>query len=96
MSFVHLRCNPECLLRFQVSGISQDAESFVIPAAPDLIPDGEWVKIAKGNVCTPKGFKATGEQSLGYPRDLGFGYPPRAPDATIDGLRQTHVTSGLS
>ena len=40
--------------------ISLDAESFKIPAAPDLIPDGEWVKVPGGNITTAKGFKATG------------------------------------
>jgi len=40
--------------------ISLDAESFKIPAAPDLIPDGDWVKVPGGNITTAKGFKATG------------------------------------
>ncbi|PNW71168.1 hypothetical protein CHLRE_16g694850v5 [Chlamydomonas reinhardtii] len=39
--------------------VSTDAESFVIPAAPDLIPDGAWAKV-EGGVCAAKGFKATG------------------------------------
>ncbi len=52
--------------RFQVQpclAISTDKESFVIPAAPDLIPDGPWEKV-EGGVCAAKGFKATGEESL--------------------------------
>lgn len=36
------------------------AESFVIPAAPDLTSPGEWESLPKGGVCTPKGFKAAG------------------------------------
>lgn len=44
--------------------ISLDKESFLIPAAPDLIPDGDWVKVPGGNVCTAKGFKASGEHSM--------------------------------
>lgn len=43
------------------AAISMDPESFIIPAAPDLTPDGEWEKILTGGVCTPKGFKAAGE-----------------------------------
>ncbi len=35
-------------------------ECFQIPAAPDLIPDGPWEKLSDGNVCSAKGFKATG------------------------------------
>jgi hypothetical protein len=44
----------------RTGAISLDAESFKIPAAPDLIPDGEWIKLPGGNVCSAKGFKATG------------------------------------
>ncbi len=29
----------------QVRAISRDEESFKIPSAPDLIPDGDWVKV---------------------------------------------------
>ncbi|KAG2497664.1 hypothetical protein HYH03_004403 [Edaphochlamys debaryana] len=36
-----------------------DAECFTIPAAPDLIPEGPWKKVA-GGVCAAQGFKATG------------------------------------
>lgn len=53
-------------VRFQVQSclaISTDKESFVIPAAPDLIPDGPWEKV-EGGVCAAKGFKATGKESL--------------------------------
>lgn len=32
----------------------------MIPAAPDLIPEGDWKKVP-GGVCAAKGFKATGE-----------------------------------
>lgn len=48
-------------LQVALPAISQDAESFQIPAAPDLIPNGAWEKLPNGNVTTPKGFKATGE-----------------------------------
>lgn len=41
------------------NAISQADESFKIPAAPDLIPKGEWKQI-EGGVCAAKGFKATG------------------------------------
>ena len=44
--------------------ISLDKESFLIPAAPDMIPDGDWVKVPGGNVVTAKGFKATGEHRI--------------------------------
>eukprot|EP00798_Chlamydomonas_sp_ICE-L_P021157 gene21157-28046_t len=40
--------------------VSQGPESFDIPAAVDLIPDGEWKKLADGNCCSAKGFKAAG------------------------------------
>lgn len=39
--------------------VSTAAESFAIPAVPDLIPDGPWKKVP-GGVCAAKGFKATG------------------------------------
>jgi len=39
--------------------VSTAAESFKIPAVPDLIPEGPWQKVA-GGVCAAKGFKATG------------------------------------
>ncbi|WIA38269.1 hypothetical protein OEZ86_001609 [Tetradesmus obliquus] len=41
------------------ANVSTGAESFQIPAAPDLIPDGAWKKV-EGGVCAAKGFKATG------------------------------------
>jgi hypothetical protein len=41
------------------ANVSTGAESFLIPAAPDLIPDGAWKKV-EGGVCAAKGFKATG------------------------------------
>ncbi|GFH28996.1 arginine biosynthesis bifunctional protein ArgJ beta chain, partial [Haematococcus lacustris] len=41
------------------AAISTAPDSFQIPAAPDLIPDGQWEKVPEGNVTTPKGFKAT-------------------------------------
>lgn len=44
----------------RLTAISQDKECFLIPAAPDLIPDGDWVKVPNGNVCSAAGFKATG------------------------------------
>lgn len=47
----------------QLRAISWEAESFLIPAAPDLIPDGPWAKV-EGGVCAAKGFKATGESGL--------------------------------
>ena len=40
--------------------ISTAAESFKIPAAPDLIPDGAWSKIQGGGVTSAAGFRATG------------------------------------
>ncbi|KAF5840425.1 ArgJ-like domain-containing protein [Dunaliella salina] len=43
-----------------MAAISMEPESFVIPAVPDLTPDGDWEKILTGGVCTPKGFKAAG------------------------------------
>ncbi len=49
----------------QTRAISLAAESFVIPGAPDLIPEGDWVKVPGGNVVTAKGFKATGEDPGG-------------------------------
>lgn len=39
--------------------MSTAPESFQIPAAPDLIPEGPWKKVP-GGVCAAKGFKATG------------------------------------
>lgn len=39
--------------------VSTAADSFQIPAVPDLIPDGPWAKVP-GGVCAAKGFKATG------------------------------------
>jgi glutamate N-acetyltransferase/amino-acid N-acetyltransferase len=44
--------------------VSTAAESFAIPAVPDLIPDGPWKKVP-GGVCAAKGFKATGERAGG-------------------------------
>jgi glutamate N-acetyltransferase/amino-acid N-acetyltransferase len=41
------------------ANVSTGAESFQIPAAPDLIPNGAWKKV-EGGVCAAKGFKATG------------------------------------
>lgn len=41
------------------ANVSTASESFQIPAAPDLIPDGPWKKV-EGGVCAAKGFKATG------------------------------------
>jgi hypothetical protein len=41
------------------AAVSSAAESYKIPAAPDLIPDGPWKKV-DGGVCAAKGFKATG------------------------------------
>eukprot|EP00879_Flechtneria_rotunda_P004665 GHRR01004926.1.p1 GENE.GHRR01004926.1~~GHRR01004926.1.p1 ORF type:complete len:472 (+),score=181.16 GHRR01004926.1:169-1584(+) len=41
------------------ASVSAAAESFKIPASPDLIPDGPWQKVA-GGVCAAQGFKATG------------------------------------
>lgn len=41
------------------ANVSTAAESFQIPACPDLIPAGSWKKI-EGGVCAAKGFKATG------------------------------------
>lgn len=47
-------------IQLKTCAISLDAESFKIPGAPDLIPDGDWIKLPGGNVCSAKGFKATG------------------------------------
>lgn len=44
------------------AAIAQGADNFKITASPDLIPDGPWVKDSKGNCCSPKGFKATGQR----------------------------------
>lgn len=44
----------------KVSAVSQGADSFKIPAAVDLIPDGDWKKFPEGNCCSAKGFKAAG------------------------------------
>jgi len=41
------------------AAVSTAAESYKIPTAPDLIPDGPWKKV-EGGVCAAKGFKATG------------------------------------
>lgn len=41
------------------ANVSTAAESFQIPACPDLIPNGPWKKV-EGGVCAAKGFKATG------------------------------------
>lgn len=41
------------------ANVSTAAESFQIPACPDLIPAGPWKKV-EGGVCAAKGFKATG------------------------------------
>ncbi|KAF6263030.1 arginine biosynthesis protein ArgJ [Scenedesmus sp. NREL 46B-D3] len=41
------------------ANVSTGAESFQIPDAPDLIPEGAWKKV-EGGVCAAKGFKATG------------------------------------
>jgi glutamate N-acetyltransferase/amino-acid N-acetyltransferase len=54
-------CGTTCRQHQQrCAAISQTDANFKIPAAPDFIPDGPWEKVAGGNVCTPKGFKATG------------------------------------
>lgn len=50
------------VLRVQAN-VSTAAESFTIPATPDLIPDGPWKKVG-GGVCAAKGFTATGGWSL--------------------------------
>lgn len=42
------------------ANVSTAAESFQIPACPDLIPNGPWKKV-EGGVCAAKGFKATGK-----------------------------------
>jgi glutamate N-acetyltransferase / amino-acid N-acetyltransferase len=49
---------PQARLRVRAE-VSVGTESFKIPAAPDLIPDGPWKKV-EGGVCAAKGFKATG------------------------------------
>jgi glutamate N-acetyltransferase/amino-acid N-acetyltransferase len=46
-------------VRVAAQSVSTAAESFAIPAVPDLIPDGPWAKVP-GGVCAAKGFKATG------------------------------------
>jgi glutamate N-acetyltransferase / amino-acid N-acetyltransferase len=40
--------------------VSTAPDSFKIPAAPDLIPDGPWSKIPNGGVTSARGFSATG------------------------------------
>eukprot|EP00882_Tetradesmus_deserticola_P016115 GHRQ01017191.1.p1 GENE.GHRQ01017191.1~~GHRQ01017191.1.p1 ORF type:complete len:475 (+),score=206.66 GHRQ01017191.1:72-1427(+) len=51
-------CTALQVVRVQAN-VSTGAESFQIPNAPDLIPDGAWKKV-EGGVCAAKGFKATG------------------------------------
>ncbi|MEW5302776.1 MAG: hypothetical protein WDW36_005524 [Sanguina aurantia] len=58
----HTPRHPSQLLVAQAAAlkaVSTAAESFIIPAAPDLIPEGPWEKVA-GGLLAPKGFKATG------------------------------------
>lgn len=73
--------------------ISRDAESFKIPGAPDLIPEGAWEKIKDGNVCTPKGFKATGAyaglRASGKKADLALVVADA--DAVVGGTFTTNV-----
>lgn len=63
----HTPRHPSQLLVAQAAAlkaVSTAAESFIIPAAPDLIPEGPWEKVA-GGLLAPKGFKATGGSLLG-------------------------------
>lgn len=55
------RANRPATLRVRAEGggVSTAADSFQIPAVPDLIPDGPWAKVP-GGVCAAKGFRATG------------------------------------
>lgn len=54
-------CTVQGAVRVQAN-VSTAAESFQIPACPDLIPEGPWKKM-EGGVCAAKGFKATGGDS---------------------------------
>ncbi|KAL6762241.1 arginine biosynthesis protein ArgJ [Haematococcus lacustris] len=75
------------------AAISTAPDSFQIPAAPDLIPDGQWEKVPEGNVTTPKGFKATGAyaglRASGVKADLALVVADE--DAVVGGTFTTNV-----
>lgn len=78
-----------------LSAVSTAAESFKIPAAPDLIPDGPWQKVPGGGVTAAKGFLATGVygglRAAGVKADLALVVTEDPNGATAAGTFTTNV-----
>jgi glutamate N-acetyltransferase/amino-acid N-acetyltransferase len=77
------------------AAVSTAADSFRIPAAPDLIPDGAWEKIPGGGVTSAKGFLATGVygglRAAGVKADLALVVAQDPRGATAAGTFTTNV-----
>jgi glutamate N-acetyltransferase/amino-acid N-acetyltransferase len=75
--------------------ISTAADSFKIPAAPDLIPEGPWEKVPGGGVTAAKGFLATGVygglRAAGVKADLALVVSEDPGGATAAGTFTTNV-----